>query len=99
MPVFVGVLLADQLNVLVEFSAKAVWFTDGLAIVGKALPAVGFALLLSFMDVKKYWPFMIIGYVLFAYMKVPTVGLALIGAAADYSIHLRREKLNNGKNK
>lgn len=91
LPVFFGVLLADQLNVLVEFSNNAKWFTDGLAIVGKALPAVGFALLLSFMDIKKYWPFMVIGYVLFAYMNVPTVGLALVGVAAGLLYSTKKE--------
>ena len=34
------------------------------------------------MDIKKYWPFMIVGYVMFAYMGVGTLGLALVGAAA-----------------
>ena len=70
--------------VLADFSTNFKWFTDGLAVVGRALPAVGFALLLSYMDIKKYWPFMIVGYVLFAYMSVPTIGLALVGAAAGF---------------
>ncbi|MDD2592479.1 MAG: PTS sugar transporter subunit IIC [Erysipelotrichaceae bacterium] len=83
-PVFIGILLADNLTVLADFSANFKWFTDGLAVVGRSLPAVGFALLLSYMDIKKYWPFMIIGYVLFAYMNVPTIGLALVGAAAGF---------------
>jgi PTS system mannose-specific IIC component len=34
------------------------------------------------MDIKKYWPYMLAGYVLFAYMKVPTIGLAIVGVAA-----------------
>ncbi len=84
LPIFIGVLLADNLTVLAEFSNNVKWFTDGLAIVGKALPAVGFALLLTYMDIKNFWPFMITGYVLFAYMGVPTVGLALVGAAAGF---------------
>lgn len=83
-PVFIGIMLADNLSVLADFSTNFKWFTDGLAVVGRALPAVGFALLLSYMDIKKYWPFMIVGYVLFAYMSVPTIGLALVGAAAGF---------------
>ena len=55
---------------------------NGLAVIGKALPAVGFALLLSYMDIKGYWPFLLLGYALFAFMGVPTLGLALIGIAA-----------------
>lgn len=81
-PVFVGILLVDQLEGFANFATSVAWVSNGLAVVGKALPAVGFALLLSYMDIKKYWPFMIVGYVLFAYMGVGTIGLALVGAAA-----------------
>ena len=54
------------------------------AVIGKALPAVGFALLLSYMDIKNFWPFMLIGYALYAFMGVPTLGLAIIGIALGY---------------
>lgn len=81
-PVFVGVLAVDALAGIAAAATSIVWVSNGLAVVGKALPAVGFALLLSYMDIKKYWPFMIVGYVMFAYMGVGTLGLALVGAAA-----------------
>ena len=81
-PVFLGILLVDQLEGFASFATSIEWVSNGLRIVGKALPAVGFALLLSYMDIKKYWPFMLIGYVLFAYMNVGTIGIAIVGAAA-----------------
>jgi PTS system mannose-specific IIC component len=81
-PVFVGVLLKDDLKALSDFANKFAWVSNGLRVVGKALPAVGFALLLSYMDLKKYWPFMVIGYVMYAYMGVSTIGLAIAGTAA-----------------
>ena len=81
-PVFVGVLAVDALAGIAAAATSLEWVSNGLAVVGKALPAVGFALLLSYMDIKKYWPFMIVGYVMFAYMGVGTLGLALVGAAA-----------------
>ncbi len=81
LPVFIGVLLTDQIGGIVRFSEQFAWFTNGIKVVGSSLPAVGFALLLSYMDLKKYWPFMLVGYVLFAYMKVNTIGLAIFGAA------------------
>lgn len=81
-PVFLGVLLIDKIQVFADFANSIVWFSNGLSVAGKALPAVGFALLLSYMDLKKYWPFMLIGYVMFAYMGVGTVGLAIVGLAA-----------------
>jgi mannose/fructose/N-acetylgalactosamine-specific phosphotransferase system component IIC len=52
---------------------------DGLTFTGGLLPAVGFAMLLTIMPVKRYWYMLLIGFVLFAYLKVPLVGIALFG--------------------
>ena len=81
-PVFLGLLATDAVASLAKTLEQYPNVINALGVVGRALPAVGFALLLSYMDIKKYWPFMIVGYVLFAYMNVTTIGLALIGAAA-----------------
>jgi PTS system mannose-specific IIC component len=81
-PVFIGMIFIDRYQVVADFIANFAWIRNGLGVIGSALPAVGFALLLSYMDIKKYWPYMLVGYVLFAYMGVPTVGLAIIGISA-----------------
>lgn len=81
-PTFLGCLLVEQVEAIANAATSIAAVSNGLAVVGKALPAVGFALLLSYMDIKKYWPFMVVGYVMFAYMGVGTLGLALVGAAA-----------------
>lgn len=78
-PTFIGVLFIDKYQYINDFLVKYAWVQSGLKVVGKSLSAVGFALLLSYMDIKRYWPFMLIGYVLFAYMGVPTIGLAIVG--------------------
>src|SRR6476661_1143924 len=52
---------------------------QGLTFVGGLLPAVGFAMLLTIMPVARYWYMLLIGFVLFAYLKVPLVGIALFG--------------------
>lgn len=90
-PVFLGVLLLDHIEGFATFAANIRWVSDGLSVVGKALPAVGFALLLSYMDLRKYWPFMLIGYVMFAYMGVGTIGLAIMGMAAG-SLYITKMK-------
>ena len=81
-PVFLGMLLIENVVVLTNFANRVVWIQKGLAVVGGALPAVGFALLLTYMDLKRYWPFFIIGFVLYAYAGMGTVALALVGLAA-----------------
>ena len=83
-PVFIGMLFIDKYQVIADFIANYAWIKNGLAVIGKALPAVGFALLLSYMDIKHFWPFMLVGYALYAFMGVPTLGLAIIGIALGY---------------
>ena len=81
-PVFIGMLFIDRYQVLEQAINSLEWLQRGLGVVGASLPAVGFALLLSYMDIKTYWPYMLAGFVLFAYMGLPTVGLAIVGVAA-----------------
>ena len=81
-PVFLGMILIDNVVVLTNFATSVNWIANGLRVVGKILPAAGFALLLTYMDLKKYWPFFVIGFVLFAYAGMGTIALALVGLAA-----------------
>ncbi len=80
-PVFLGMLMIDSVQVLADFANSIEWVSNGLAVVGAALPAVGFALLLSYMDIKKFWPFMLIGYVGYGYLGLNTIALAVLGCA------------------
>jgi mannose/fructose/N-acetylgalactosamine-specific phosphotransferase system component IIC len=56
-------------------------FILGMTLVGGMLPAVGFAMLLRIMPVGRYWYFLPIGFVLFAYLQVPLQGIAIWGVA------------------
>lgn len=60
------------------------WFVNGMTAVGNVLPALGFAVLLSMMDVKKYWMFLLVGYVLYGYFKTPIVGIAIMAVAIAF---------------
>lgn len=57
-----------------------------LAVVGTVLPAVGIALALRTITTKNTIPFIFIGFVLNAYLKVPILGIAVIGVAVAYLI-------------
>ncbi|HEY3366660.1 MAG TPA: PTS sugar transporter subunit IIC [Symbiobacteriaceae bacterium] len=57
------------------------WFMKGMTVTGHLLPALGFALLLGQLPIKKYWPFLLIGFVLFAYFKMPLTGIAILAVA------------------
>ena len=57
------------------------WFTGGLTIAAGILPVTGFAMLLTFMPVNKFYAFLIVGYVLSAYMGLTVLPIALLGGA------------------
>jgi PTS system mannose-specific IIC component len=79
-PVFVAVWLgAGPIQNLIAVMPD--WFSHALKMTGMILPALGFALLLTMLPVNRYWPFLIIGFVLFAYLKVPLIGIALVAIA------------------
>ena len=93
-PVFIGVMLKGNLSVISDFAERFEWFTNGLQVMGAALPSVGMALLLSYMDVKNYWPYLFLGFLLFAYLNIPILGIAVFGIAAGglYIKQLKGEK-------
>ena len=53
------------------------WFTGGLALAGKILPLCGIAILMTYMPVKQYFEYLLIGFALVAYLKVPTLAFML----------------------
>jgi PTS system mannose-specific IIC component len=81
-PVFTGMLFINEYQKAAAFANSVEWFQRGLGVVGAALPAAGLALLLTRMQIGAYWPFMLAGYLLFAYLNVPVIGLAITGLAA-----------------
>lgn len=55
------------------------WLTAGLNVAAGALPAMGFAILLHYLPIKKYGYFLLLGYVLAAYLEMSVLPIALIG--------------------
>ncbi|MDC2805157.1 PTS sugar transporter subunit IIC [Leuconostoc suionicum] len=72
------------------------WFTNGLSIAGGILPVVGIGILISMMPIKKHLMYLIIGFIAAAYLKMPMMGVALVGAAAAYNFF--RQKVASDKN-
>ena len=58
------------------------WLMNGLKTAGGILPSLGIAILLRYLPVSKNISYLILGFVLAAYLKVPVLGVALIGLAA-----------------
>src|SRR2546425_888885 len=57
-------------------------FAAGFAI---ALPT---ALLMSMLPLRRYWPFLLIGFVLFAYLSVPIIGITILAVAIGFLVNM-----------
>ena len=79
-PVFLCLLLGSELvESFVAYFPD--WLGSGLKVAGGLLPVVGIAILLKYLPTKKYIAYLMIGFVLSAYIGVPMLGVALVGAA------------------
>lgn len=58
------------------------FIVDGMLAVGKLLPTLGLALLIKAIFKVKYAPFLIIGYVLAAYLELGIIPVTLVGIAS-----------------
>lgn len=57
------------------------WLTDGMAIGGGMVVAVGYALVINMMASKEVWPFFILGFVVAAMSELTLIALGAIGVA------------------
>lgn len=58
--------------------------TVGLQAAGGMLPALGFGMLLNMVGIPKLFPYFFIGFAFATFMKVPLIGVAVMGAAAAF---------------
>ena len=87
LPVFLCIAIGPTVvNAVLDF--MPVWFTTGLSVAGGVLPGVGMAMLLMYMPLLlNTGPFLIIGFVLTAYLNVPVLGVGAVGLAAAYEVY------------
>lgn len=77
----VGFLGNTFASSVVDFLANHAWIMNGFKAIGASMPAVGFVILLNYLPFESQWWFVIVGFVLSAYLGVPTLGIALLGVA------------------
>ena len=70
------ILLVEAIN-----SVIPAWLLSGFKTAGNMLPAIGFAILLRSMNIKGNFQYVIIGFVLYAYLGIGALGAALVGVA------------------
>lgn len=72
-----------------------VWLTDGLAIGGGMVVAVGYAMVINMMATREVWPFFAIGFVLATISQITLIGLGAIGVSLAL-IYLALSKQGGG---
>ena len=94
--VFLGASAIDSIMAAIPASVMT-----GLTVASKAIPAVGIAMLLTMMLKKNMWMFLILGFTLTAYLNLPTLALALIGAcfAGVYDLIMNNKQKESSVNK
>ncbi|CCI82108.1 PTS mannose/fructose/sorbose/N-acetylgalactosamine transporter subunit IIC [Lactobacillus hominis] len=91
-PVFVALAFGRGLvqNIANALNGDLKWLGTGLTVAGAALPAVGFAILLRYLPVKKHIAYLILGFTvttLFATMftNIQTLGTGLAAASKGFT--------------
>ncbi|SEU23497.1 PTS system, mannose-specific IIC component [Lacrimispora sphenoides] len=89
-PVALGLIFGEAVVTGVNAIIPA-WFMTGLKTAGAILPAMGMAILMRYLPIKKYYPYFIIGFVLIAFggATFTVMAAALIGLALA-ALHLTR---------
>ena len=73
------------------------WLTDGMAIGGGMVVAVGYALVINMMATKEVWPFFVIGFVVAASSQLTLIALGALGVALAL-IYLNLSKMGGSSN-
>ncbi|MGO3732893.1 MAG: PTS mannose/fructose/sorbose/N-acetylgalactosamine transporter subunit IIC [Vagococcus sp.] len=81
LPVFLalsfGGTFVEQIVTVLNGDLK--WLGDGLSVAGAVLPAVGFAILLRYLPVKKHFAYLILGFVITALLTTVFGNIQLLG--------------------
>ncbi len=76
------------------------WLREGLSVAGGIMPAMGMAMLLKMMDFRRFWSFLMIGYVLTAYLNLNILSIAILSTGVAVAIYTlgSREESEQGEN-
>ncbi|EOV7693739.1 PTS mannose/fructose/sorbose transporter subunit IIC [Listeria monocytogenes] len=84
---------ADSVQSFLE--AMPAWLTDGMAIGGGMVVAVGYALVINMMATIEVWPFFVIGFVVAAISQLTLIAIGALGVALAL-IYLNLSKMGGG---
>ncbi|MFC5651116.1 PTS system mannose/fructose/sorbose family transporter subunit IID [Paenibacillus solisilvae] len=101
-PTFIALQLGAEAVSLITNDIPT-WLKSGMAVAGNILPALGFALLLTTLASPSLFPFLFIGFIIAAYLKVGVLGVALLAIMCAIIMQARKnnqdeyEDMNEGE--
>ena len=94
LPVFLALVFgSDFVNLVVNH--LPMWLMNGLKTAGGILPSLGIAILLRYLPVSRNISYLIVGFVLAAYLKVPVLGAAPV-SYTHLDVYKRQERPGHG---
>ena len=81
---------ANYVEIVIE--AIPQWLNNGLTVASGMLPALGFAILLRQLPLKKYGYFLLFGFVLAAYLGLSVLAIAMLGVVVCMFIFQMKEE-------
>lgn len=91
LPVFL-VLIAGSGVIETLLAVLPDWLMNGFTVASGVLPAIGFAILLTCLPLKNNFMWVILGYVLCAYLGMPVLGVAILAFVIAWVVYLNNEK-------
>lgn len=91
---FLGIMLgAEAVSTFIESIPEVIM--NGLTVAGQALPALGMAMLLNMLWDKQIAAFLVLGFVLYAYLELPLIAICLVGLVIAVYTSFKDMQLNN----
>lgn len=92
-----ALLFIPAQTVQAALESMPAWLTEGMAIGGGMVVAVGYALVINMMATKEVWPFFVIGFVVAAISQLTLIALGALGVALAL-IYLNLSKMGGSSN-
>lgn len=74
------------------YNALPQFIRVGLGVAGGIMPAMGMAMILKMMNLKKYWCFLAVGYVLTAYLGMNIISIAIFSVGVAVAVYTLSKK-------
>ena len=85
-PVALAVIFGPSLiNTILSYTPE--WLTNGLTVLWRFTTDCRYRVTTAIFTAKEYFSYLVIGFVMAVYMKIPLLGVALVGAAIALIIY------------